>query len=426
MTDDPVGAGRTLAELDELLLDAKISVPRPRQGSVSRADVIQRARASECRVVGISAPAGYGKSTLLVEWALAEDRAVAWVSLDRLADDPVTLLTLLASAYTRVSPVGADLIADMSGVGVSALGRAAPRLASALRASPVPFVLMLDDLHELRSPVCHDVLSLVISGVPPGSQLVAASRSEQPHLPRLRASGEALELSAGDLALDAAGAERIFAGAHVNITREVAAAVTQRTEGWPVGLYLAAMIARDSNGQAMAISGEDRYVADYLYRESFIQLPEDTQRFLRSTAVLDQLSAPLCEAVLGSSGAQTQLRELEAANSFLIPLDRRREWYRYHGLFREFLLGELRRAEPDDITKLHLRAADWYEANGSPTLAVEHLLNTSDRDRCARLVAEVMVPAYQVGRISTVQRWLTSLGDSAVEGYPRSPCSRAG
>ena len=132
----------------------------------------------------------------------------------------------------------------MRGLGVSALGRAAPRLASAFRTSPVPFVLMLDDLHELRSPACHDVLSVVISGIPEGSQLVAASRSEQPHLPRLRASGDAVEIVAGDLALDAAGAEQIFAEAHVDITHEQAAAVTARTEGWPVGLYLAAVIAR--------------------------------------------------------------------------------------------------------------------------------------------------------------------------------------
>ena len=137
--------------------------------------------------------------------------ASRWVSLDRFDDDPAVLLTLLASAYARISPGNADLVADMGGLGVSVLGRAAPRLASALRTSPVPFVLMLDDLHELRSPACHDVLGVVISGIPRGSQLVAASRSEQPHLPRLRASGDALELRPSDLALDAAGAEQIFA-----------------------------------------------------------------------------------------------------------------------------------------------------------------------------------------------------------------------
>ena len=197
MTEDRGGLTPRLVGFDEVLLDSKLSVPQSRPGFVSRAGLIEAARASGCRVVGVTAPAGYGKSTLLVQWARAEDRRVAWVSLDRLDDDPALLLALVASAYARISSGGADLIADMGGLGVSVLGRAAPRLAAALRTSPVPFVLMLDDLHELRSPDCHDVLSVVISGIPRGCQLVAASRVEQPHLPRLRASGDALELRVG-------------------------------------------------------------------------------------------------------------------------------------------------------------------------------------------------------------------------------------
>jgi LuxR family maltose regulon positive regulatory protein len=298
-------------------------------------------------VVGLCAPAGYGKTTLLVEWALAEHRRVAWLSLDRFDDDPALLLTVMASAYARVSPGNTDLIADVAGLGMSMLGRAAPRLASAFAASPAPFVLMLDDLHEVQSPDCHDVLSVLMAGIPRGSQLVAASRSEQPHLPRLRASGDALAFSATDLALDAAGAEQIFSLANVSLTREQADTVTARTEGWPVGLYLAALIAGESPGAGLSISGDDRYVADYLYREALSQLPEGDQRFLRRTAVLDQLCAPLCDALLGETGAQQRLHRLEARSSFLVPLDRRREWYLYHGLFREFLLGELVRVEPD-------------------------------------------------------------------------------
>jgi LuxR family transcriptional regulator, maltose regulon positive regulatory protein len=404
--------------LDVLLLDSKLSVPQPRPGSVSRAGLIETARASGFRVIGVTAPAGYGKSTLLAQWALAEDRRVAWVSLDRYDDDPALLLTLLASAYARVSPGSAGLIADMGGIGLSVLGRAAPRLASVFRTSPVPFVLMLDDLHELRSPACHDALGVVISGIPQGSQLVAASRSEQPHLPRLRASGDALELMAGHLALDAAGAEQIFSQAHVSLTPELAAAVTERTEGWPAGLYLAAVIANDSNGEAPMVSGDDRYVADYLYRESLVRLPGSAQRFLRRTAVLDQLCAPLCDALLGESGSQERLRGLEASSLFLIPLDRRREWYRYHALFREFLLGELRRIEPDAVMKLHLRAADWYESNGSPALALEHLLNTAERDRCVQLATELALPTYQAGQMSTLQRWYRAIGDANIERYP--------
>ena len=418
MSEHDLGPEPTVVELDESILYAKLMIPHPRSGEVSRAGLIQAARESGCRVVGVTAPAGYGKSTLLAQWALAEKRPVGWVTLDRIDDDPAALLTLLASACRRILPGNSDLIAEMGGLGISSLGRAAPRLASALRASASPFVLMLDDLHELGSPACHDVLSVVISGIPRGSQFVAASRSEQPHLPRLRVARDALELRASDLAMDAGGAETIFAEARISLTHELATVVTERTEGWPAGLYLAAMIARDSTGQALTVSGDDRYVADYLYRESLMQLPERTQRFLRRTAVLDQLSGPLCDALLGERGGQGRLRDLEASSLFLIPLDRQREWYRYHALFREFLLGELRRVESDNVTKLHLRAADWYQANGSPAMALEYLLNTAERNRCVQLMMELILPTYSAGQISTVQRWLSVVGDAAIEEYP--------
>jgi LuxR family transcriptional regulator, maltose regulon positive regulatory protein len=413
---DPRGESSIVA-LDERLLDAKLSPQVPRPSFVSRAGLIETARSSDCRVVGVTAPAGYGKSTLLAEWAELEDRPVAWVSLDRFDDDPAALVAVMASAYARAFQHDDDLIADVGGFGVSVLGRAAPRLASAFRGSPVSFVVMLDDLHMLGSEACHDVLSVVISGMPCGSQFITASRFEQPHVQRLRVSGDALDVGASELALDAAGAEQIFAGAHVTLTPELAVTVTERTEGWPAGLYLAALIASDSTGLP-TISGDDRYVSDYLYREALSQLPETDQSFLRRTAVLDQLCAPLCEAVLDEPGAQQRLRRLEASNSFMIPLDRSREWYRYHHLFREFLLGELRRVEPEAVAKLHLRAADWYEANGSPVMAVEHLSNTTERDRCAQLVTQLVFPTYQAGQMATVARWLSMLGDATIEAYP--------
>ena len=178
------------------------------------------------------------------------------------------------------------------------------------------------------------------------------------------------------------------------------------------------MIARESDGQPLNVTGDDPYVADYLYREALTRQPEDIQRFLRRTAVLDQLYGPLCDAVLGSSASAGRLRHLEATNLFLIPLDRRRQWYRYHALFREFLLGELSRSEPDVITTLHERAADWYEANGSPQLALEHLLHTADWDRSVRLTAKLCLPTYMAGHLSTVQRWLAAIGDANIERYP--------
>lgn len=418
MNEGSEGFASAVASLGLSLLDAKLSVPGARPGAVSRAPLIRTARESHRRVVGVTAPAGYGKSTLLAEWARTEDRPVAWVSLDSFDDDPAALVFSLASAYGRITSDGEALTADVGGLGVSVLGRAAPRLASAFRMSPQPFVLMLDDLHVVRSAACHDALGVAIAGIPPGSQFVAASRDEQPHLPRLRAEGEAMEFGASDLALDAAGARQIFAEAQIELSPPMAEAVTERTEGWPAGLYLASLIANESSDKAPAITGDDRYVADYLYRESFVQQPEDVQRFLRRTAVLDQLCAPLCDALLEGSDGHAQLRRLEASNLFVISLDRRREWYRYHALFREFLLDELDRSEPDIVPKLHLRAADWYESSGSPSLAVEHLLKTAERERAVQLVTSLVLPTYSVGQMSTVQRWLSALDEASIRAYP--------
>ncbi len=384
---------------------------------MSRAGLVEAARSSDRRLVAVTAPAGYGKSMFLAEWAAAEDRPVVWVSLDRFDNDPAMLLASLASAYCRAGLDSADLAGDQDGP-VRVLGRAAPRLAAEFRASPVPFVLMLDDLHELQSPACRDVLDTVISAIPRGSQLASASRCEQPHLPRLRASSEALEFGATDLALDAAGAQHIFANARVSLTSGQAAAVTERTEGWPAGLYLTALITGKRSDQVPAVTGDDPYVADYLYQETLSGLPEDMQLFLRRTAVLDRLCGPLCDAVLASSGAAGYLRRLEAASLFLVPLDRRRQWYRYHTLFREFLLGELGRAEPGIVMTLHQRAADWHEASGSPALALEHLLRTTDWDRSVRLTAALAPPTVNAGQLPTLRRWLRAIGDANIERYP--------
>ena len=402
----------------QLRLDAKFSVPQPRPGSVSRAGLIKTAQSGGHRVVAITAPAGYGKSALLAEWAQVEGRRVAWVSLDRCDDDPAALLASLAAAYCRAGLGSADLIADVAGRGVS-WRCAVPRLAAEIRASAVPFVFMLDDLHEVQSHACHDVLGVVISAIPPGSQLAAASRDEQPHLPRFRVSGDALELGAGDLALDADGAQQIFEHEHVSLTPELAAEVTERAEGWPAGLYLAALAAKQNHGQVRAVTGDDRYVADYLSHEAFIRQPKTIQRFLRRTAVLEQLCGPLCEAVLGSSAAAVQLRRLEAHSLFLTSLDSQRQWYRYHTLYREFLLGELRRTEPGIIMTLHRRAADWYESNGYPEMALEQLLlMDDDPDRAVRLTAKLARPTYVAGQLSTVQRWYRTIGDVNIARYP--------
>jgi LuxR family maltose regulon positive regulatory protein len=411
-------AGAAADDLIELLATAKLTVPDARRGAVSRIDLIERARDSDARVVAVSAPAGYGKTTLLSEWAHLEDRRTAWVSLDRYDDDPAALLRLLAGAFGRVDPSRAYLVAVMGGVGSSLLGRVAPRLASAFSSSPHPFALFIDDLHELQNSACHDVLEIIASRVPAGSQLVVASRNEQPHLTRLRTSGQATELGMRDLALDAAATRQIFAGLNVSVTDELASGFTERTEGWAAGLYLAALIAREQDQAEPMLHGDDRYVTDYLYRESFATYADDMQVFLRRSAVLEQMSGPLCDAVLESTDSSIRLRLLEGSNAFLVPLDRRRGWYRYHGLFREFLLGELHRTEPGVAEKLHERAADWYESQNSPEQALEHLLGTSQHSRAVQLAASLVLSTYHAGRMSTIERWLDALSGAAIKQYP--------
>lgn len=406
-------------DLQAVLLSSKIQTPPARPGAVSRRALIDRARDSGARVVSVTAPAGYGKSTLLAEWAAGDPRTVAWVSLDRTEVDPASLLSVIAAASVSFSPAAASVIADMRGVGTAALGRSAPMLAAVLAAAPESFVLFVDDLHWADSPDCQDAMEVLFAHVPEGSQIVLASRREPSLIARLRAAGDAAEITATDLSLDHAGARAIFehAGAE-DVDDADLRSIVERCEGWPTGLFLCALVAR-SGGDAASVTGEDRFVADYLYRECVARLPEDTQSFLRRASVLDQLSAASCNAVLGIEDSRARLREIESANLFLIGMDHHRGWFRFHPLFREFLVTELERAEgAAAVAELHRRAAAWHEINGAPVQAVEHLLQAGETERAADRIAELGLPMYQVGQVSTVKRWLSRLGDDLVRSYP--------
>lgn len=407
------------ADVQAVLLSSKIQTPPARTGAVSRRALIDAARESGARVVSVTAPAGYGKSTLLAEWAATDARRVAWVSLDRSDVDPASLLSVIAAASVSFSPAAAAVVSDMRGVGTAALGRSAPLLAGALAAAPESFVLFVDDLHWADGPDCQDALEILFARVPEGSQVVLASRREPPLLGRLRVAGDAWEITAGDLVLDHAGARAIFdhAGAE-GVDDADLHSIVERCEGWPTGLYLCALVAR-SGGDAASVTGDDRFVADYLYRECVARLPEDTQVFLRRTSVLEQLSAASCNALLDIEDSRARLRELEAANLFLVGMDRHRGWFRFHALFREFLLTELERAEGAAVVaELHRRAAAWHEGHGAPALAVEHLLQAGEVEQAAERIAELGLPMYQMGQVSTVRRWLSELGDAMVRSHP--------
>ena len=406
-------------DLHAALLRSKTQPPPARPGAVSRRALIDRSRRSAARVVSVTAPAGYGKSTLLAEWAACEDRVVAWVSLDRTDVDPASLLSVIAAAAATFSPAAASVVSDMRGVGSSALGRSAPLLAGALAAVPTGFVLFVDDLHWADSPDCQDAMEVLLARVPAGSQVVLASRHEPSLIGRLRAAGEAWEIAAADLALDHAAARVVFDQAGASAVDDADLhTIVERCEGWPTGLYLCALVAR-SGGDAAAVTGDDRFVAEYLYRECLARLPEDTQAFLRRSAVLDQVSAASCNAVLDIEDAWARLRDLEDANLFLMRMDHHRGWFRFHALFREFLETELERAEgAAAVGELHRRAASWHEDHGMPAQGVEHLLRAGEIETAAERIAELGLPMYQMGQASTVRRWLSELGDGLVRSHP--------
>jgi LuxR family maltose regulon positive regulatory protein len=284
--------------------------------------------------------------------------------------------------------------------------------------------VVLDHVELLDNPESRDVVAELAVRLPPGSRLVIASR-DQPPLPTalLRARGHVVEIGVKELAMDEHEARLLLEGAGVQLSDAEVSDLVAKTEGWPVGLYLAALASRTSGravGTGISLAGDDRLIGDYLRSEFLSRLPPSTVSFLTRTSVLDRLSGPLCDAVLGSTGSQDVLESLEATNLLLVPLDRRREWYRYHHLFRELLGAELKRGEPELMPVLHSRAAAWCEANELPETAIEHAEAAGDDDRVARIVTWIAQPTYHVGRADTVRRWFRWFSEQgSVERHPQ-------
>jgi LuxR family maltose regulon positive regulatory protein len=410
------------------VLESKLSPSLPRPGLVNRVQLVERIVNTPLPVTAICAPTGYGKTTLLAQVAAALDRPVAWISLDVSDNDPTLLLAAIAAAIDPIVPVD-PLVFDQLLSPEAAIGHEVRvRLLNSLARGPA-FALILDDVHVVRAQASVAALGVLCEQLPAGVRLIVAAR-EVPQLPlaRLRAHGRLLELGSADLALSAVEARQLLQAAHVTLDVDAFESLYERTEGWAAGLYLAAAgatTAADPNRLIRQFAGDDRAVSAYLAYELLDQQSPERLAFLLRTSVLERLSPELCDAVLDCNDSAAMLAELEQWTGFLVPLDRRREWYRYHHLFREVQLAALLRREPGRVLDLHLRASRWYERNGMPSEAIEHAFAGHDRRRAAELLALSAQPLFNAGQQTTVRRWLESFSDADLEAYPRLAAAAA-
>jgi LuxR family transcriptional regulator, maltose regulon positive regulatory protein len=408
-----------LADVPFDLIEVKLAGPSARPGTVAKADAIARLCTSTSPFATVVAPAGYGKTTLLAKWAEADPRPFAWVALDGRDDDALVFMRYIAAAIHRVEPIPPEALEALSGPAESIWSKRVPRLGSALAALERPLVLVLDDLHTVANPSCLDVLAALFEYVPAGSQIAVASR-EVASLPvgRWRAQGRVQELGVADLRLDEREAGLLLAAAGVELDERALSELNERTEGWPAGLYLAALSLRAGAPNAEAFAGDDRYVADYFRVELLSRLPEPEAEFLMRTSVLDRMSGPLCDAVLQTTGSADTLETLAHTNGFIVPLDRRGEWYRYHHLFAELLHNELERNRPDEVPTLNRRAMDWCVANKLTEAAVVYGHAAGETDAIAGLVDGLALTLHYDGRMETVEEWLGWFDEDDLRRYP--------
>ena len=413
-------AGRSAFDL----VASKLRRPLIRPGTVRRPSLIERLARGDARpLVSVVAPAGYGKTTLLSQWAERNGQAFAWVSVDDADNDAKVLLSYVAEALDAVEAIDERVFDALASPVSSVPGSVVSRLGSAFSSMTSPVVLVLDDVHVLHNSECRTALSMLADHVPGGSRLAFAGRAQPPlRIARLRAEGKIMEIGPKDLSLTLDEASSLLRNVDLTLAEEDVAELHRRTEGWAAGLYLAALYLREGGSfasAAVSFGGDDRLVSEYMESEFLSRISRQQRTFLTRTAVLERTCGPLCEAVLDMGGSAAILADLAASNLLLVPLDRRGEWYRCHHLFRDMLLAELHRLEPDLIPVLRRRAAGWYLRNGSPEEALEYAMAAGDVDEAANLAGQLVVPAYRQGRVRTIQRWLRWLEDrDGIEGHP--------
>jgi LuxR family maltose regulon positive regulatory protein len=414
-----------------LLLETKLYVPKPRHDLVPRPRLSgQLDRGAASKLMLVSAPAGFGKTTLLTEWLAAGPAGpagqllVAWLSLDRGDSDPASFWAYVIAALRTVAPgVGESALAQLHALQRPPIETVLTALLNELAAVTADIVLVLDDYHAVDAHEVQDGMAFLLGHLPPRLHVVIASRAD-PALPlaRLRARGELVEIRAAELRFTPDEAAAYFNGMMgLRLAAQDVAALEGRTEGWIAALQLAALSMQgraDIAGFIAGFAGDDRYVVDYLFEEVLQRQPDDVQTFLLQTSILDGLSGPLCDAVTGRGGGKAMLEALDRGNLFLVPLDDRRQWYRYHHLFADVLRARLLDEQPGQVPDLHRRASVWYESSGEQPIAIGHALAARDFERAATLI-ELAIPVLaRTRQEATVRGWLEKIPDEVARVRP--------
>jgi LuxR family transcriptional regulator, maltose regulon positive regulatory protein len=425
MAESPATTSTAMLERDGLLA-TKLYLPRPRPGLVPRPRLLEHLDQGMAReLVLVCTPAGFGKTTLLGDWAQHQRRPVGWLSLDEADNDPARFWRHVATALDRVHPgVAGRVDALLRGLQPASLEAVVTTLVNQLAGVAEEVVLVLDDYHLIDAPPVHASLGLLLEHQPPCLHVVLTSRADPPlPLARLRGRGQLAELRAAELRFTPQEAAALLrAAVGPDLPQAAVVALVERTEGWAAGLQLAALSLRghaDPAGFTATFSGTHRYVLDYLAEEVLDRQPEPLRSFLLETSVLERLSGPLCAAVTGRADSQQLLEEIERANLFLVPLDEVRGWWRYHQLFADLLRARLQRERPERVAGLHRSAGAWSEQHGLVDEAVRHALAAEDAVWAARLIERHFDEVLRRSEDATLRRWLKELPSELVRSRPR-------
>jgi LuxR family transcriptional regulator, maltose regulon positive regulatory protein len=411
-----------------------LAEPRPRLRAAPRTPVVRpgvvprprlvplRKAAERSRLVLVSAPAGYGKSTLVAQWSDLDPRASCWVHLGQGDNDPVVLLLRVAAALERTGRVDGELLAELSRQTPRIDEVALPLLAADL-AERGPFVLVLDDVDMITAEKSRAILAFLVDQVRPDSQLVLVTRGDPGiALGRLRACGDLVEIGTELLALDANETREVAASGGLEMSEEAAEALRERTEGWAAAVILATLSLRgheDAGARAAALSGDQTEIADYLVEEVLERQPEHLKRFLLGTSILERMTPALCDAVLGTADAAVSLEAVARSNAFVAPIDDHREWYRYHQLFRDLLRAELARRHPELLPVYRRRAARWCEQHGTPDRAFLYAHESGDLALAGRIALAHRDEFARRGQSDSVRLWLDRCTDEEIASDPQ-------